>query len=103
MARVLVLEPDRELRALFARQLVSIGHEAVADGEPDAVLVEPADPAMLRQALALRNARPELPIICVSIADDPRVAHELQPSSFLVKPFAVGMLRVALEAALTPV
>jgi len=105
VARVLILEPDAELRRLFTLQLSSIGHEVADDAgaDPDLLLVEPASNAMFRRALGMRHARPDLPIVCVSISEDTRIARDLAPSSFLVKPFPVDRLRAALAEALAPV
>jgi hypothetical protein len=102
MATVLVLEPLAEVRELFAFQLARIGHQPVYDRTTayDALLVEPADPLMLRRAVELRKTRPELPVVCASIEDNPRVADPLRPCTYLVKPFGVERLRRALDAEL---
>jgi hypothetical protein len=104
MATVLVLDPLAEVRDLFALQLLRIGHKPVYDDDvaADAVLVEPADPAMLQRAIELRKDRPGLPIVCASIEDDGRVADALRPCTFLVKPVGVERLRLALDAELNP-
>jgi hypothetical protein len=104
MATVLVLDPIVEVRDLFALQLLRIGHMPVyeSDAAPDALLVEPADPAMLDRAIEMRKARPGLPIVCASIADDARVAELLRPCTYLVKPVGVERLRQAFDEELSP-
>jgi CheY-like chemotaxis protein len=101
MSRVLVLEPDRDVRVLFGRLVRHLGHEPVlhaADGGVDIVLIEPASPPARRILAAVREHRPDLHVICASVypqEDVPGVAANV----FLPKPISLA----ALEAALTAV
>ena len=103
---VLIAEPHNEVRSLLVHIVERGGHRplltAPADSaEIDAVIVEPGAPGTYELALRLRTARPELPIICVSVyGREPRV-DALRPSAFLLKPFAIGDLENAITAART--
>jgi CheY-like chemotaxis protein len=62
MARVLILEPDAEVRELIGRVVSRLGHEALAPARPprrapagiEAIILEPDWPAGLELARALR-------------------------------------------------
>ena len=108
MARILVCEPNSEVRALLAHVVARLGHEPcfVGNGAGDALpddadvlLVEPADRRALAAAQALRQRDDELPIVCTSIYPATRGAHGLRPVAYLVKPVPLGELeRVLVEA-----
>jgi CheY-like chemotaxis protein len=107
MALFLIIEPDEDIRRLYAAVVRGLGHEAALfDGlptaRPDVVLVEPADPESLAAALRLQRDHPGLPIICASI-DKP--THEetqgLQVTTYLLKPFRLVDLTDALHVALS--
>jgi CheY-like chemotaxis protein len=101
--KVLILEPDAELRDLFAHIIGRLGHEAVGASNGtrlDLVLLEPVSDEDLAVARALRREQPELPVICAStISADGRVA-ELSPVSYLLKPFSPAELSRAIDRAL---
>jgi CheY-like chemotaxis protein len=115
MKRVLVLEPDAEVRTLYQRAIERLGHAATFadDGgldalpEIDAVLVEPGSPLELGVARDLRAQRPDVPIVCASIFPaqgfgvGPTAGFGLEPVAFLEKPFRLGALEDALRLALT--
>jgi CheY-like chemotaxis protein len=108
MPSVLISEPHVEVRELLARVVEAMGYEAVVD-EPssseaiDILLIEPGSEQALARAQRLRAARPELPIVCVSIYPPQLESDLLYPSAYLIKPFSVaelqGVLRNALAAA----
>ena len=109
MALFLIIEPDEDIRRLYAAVAHGLGHEvAFYDGlpmtRPDAVVVEPSDPAALAAALRLQQDQPNLPIICASI-DKPtsKEAQALQATSYLLKPFRLVDLTEALQTALSQV
>jgi len=109
MALFLIIEPDEDIRRLYAAVAHGLGHEvAFYDGlplgRPDAVVVEPSDPASLAAALRLQQDQPNLPIICASI-DKPtsKEAQALQATSYLLKPFRLVDLTEALQTALSQV
>jgi CheY-like chemotaxis protein len=107
MALFLIIEPDEDIRRLYAAVVRGLGHEAALfDGlptaRPDVVLVEPADPASLSAALRLQRDHPGLPIICASI-DKPKdeETQGLQVTTYLLKPFRLVDLTDALQLALS--
>jgi len=107
MGRIAVLEPAAEVRELFVLVIARGGHEPVlvSDAVPadaDAVVVEPASEPHLTLALEARRARPELPIVCVSILPRDATLPELAPHAYLVKPFPAAELIRALHSALGP-
>jgi CheY-like chemotaxis protein len=102
VARIGIIEPQQEVRDLFAHVVARLGHELV-EGVPedvDLLLVEPADPAALAAAASLRSRRPDLPIVCASILPQMPEARALAPAAYLLKPFALAELGAALTAAL---
>lgn len=103
MARVLVLEPDDDLRQLFAHMLRHLGHEVVRpEHAPDTevLLVEPSADDELALACSLRRHRPDLPVVCASIHSPGEETRCLAPCAHLVKPFGLVDLETALESVL---
>jgi CheY-like chemotaxis protein len=107
MASFLIIEPDEDIRRLYAAVVRGLGHEAAFyDGVPgvksDVVLVEPADPNSLAAALRLQREHPALPIVCASI-DQPtgEQAQALRATAYLLKPFRLLDLTEALQTALS--
>lgn len=103
IASVLILDPDPEIRALFARIVGRLGYQPLLDygdpEEPDVVLVEPGDPGLLAGARALKTRRPELPVICASIHPAIAGAHPIESVTYLLKPFRAAALAQALAGA----
>jgi CheY-like chemotaxis protein len=108
VARVLIVDPDREITDLFAHAVKRLGHvplgwddamhaEAV---EADVALVEPARPRALDFARALRAANPRIAIVVVSIRSRGGPDRELDAVAHLDKPFERRELERALSAAL---
>ena len=102
MPRVLVHEPDRELRELFGRMLESLGFTPVTGGDAVAALVEPGDLAGRLLLHTLRLSRPELPVVCVSVYPLDDEVAALAPAAYLTKPVSTADLGGALAAALAP-
>jgi CheY-like chemotaxis protein len=108
VARVLIVDPDREITDLFAHSVARLGHVAqqwhegmtVADVEADVVLVEPARPRSHAFARALRAARPDIAIVVVSIRMRGGADRELGAVAHLDKPFERSELAQALAVAL---
>jgi CheY-like chemotaxis protein len=104
VARILILEPEAELRDLFSRVARRLGHESVTDAAGDAVdavLVEPENARSLAAARDLHDRFPNVPVICASIASaSSDVRRELHPRRYLLKPFPVAELERALNDAL---
>ena len=107
MALFLIIEPDEDIRRLYAAVVRGLGHVAaffagLPTARPDVVLVEPADPGSLAAALRLQHDHPGLPIVCASI--DERNREELQvllATTYLLKPFSLSELTDALQLALS--
>lgn len=104
MARVAIGEPYAEVRELLVRVVESAGWQAVVEPDDvagaDVVLVEPGDARSFELARRLREARPELPVVCVSIYPAGPETESLSPTAYLVKPFSVGELQRVLASAL---
>lgn len=109
MARILISEPDDDVRRLLERMFASLGHEPIAVMMPtpeqllsaDVLVVEPADPIGMVLAQAASIARASLPLICASGAAPPPESAELGVvfATALVKPFTIEQLRAAIERA----
>ena len=105
MARVLILEPDEEIRELFAHMLTRLGHEPLTSAEEagscDAVLLEPAWEPGVALTWRLRHERRDLPVIAASVlSSPPGGASPLPVVRHLVKPFTLVQLADAVAEAL---
>jgi len=107
MATILLSEADPDVRRLLIVLLNRLGHEPVVLGSGststdtgDLLLLEPASPACLEQARAVRERQPEIPIICVSILPSEAWFSDGGPPTYLAKPFTLEQLDAALDAAL---
>jgi DNA-binding response OmpR family regulator len=104
VARILIVEPHADIRALFAHVVRRAGHEPVLaelhEGCPDvdAAVIEPGDGPGLACARRLRALG--RPVVFASIFPAEQETLELQPAAYFVKPFALAELEQALEAAL---
>jgi hypothetical protein len=74
MASILLSEADPDVRRLLVVLLERLGHEAIVlEGgvstppSADLMLLEPSEPTRLEQARAIREQRPSLPVVCVSV------------------------------------
>ncbi len=111
--RILICEPQAEVRDLLAHVVERLGHEpvfpagrpddAVPGGGVDIVLVEPADPAARVTAETLMRRQEGIPVVCASIDPDSGQARGLRPVAYLVKPFGLAELERALTAAVESV
>jgi DNA-binding response OmpR family regulator len=86
---VLVLEPDRDVLELIELILRGTGIAVASDADAaDALIVDPAYAELFERAAALKRSRPELRVVCVSIAPpEPHVVEALDPIAYLQKPF----------------
>ncbi|MGI8606152.1 MAG: hypothetical protein ACR2L0_03210 [Gaiellaceae bacterium] len=108
MATIMVADEHDEVQLLLSYVVARVGHTPVswtaALGDVvlgfEALLVEPAYPGCFRYAQAVRNARPELPIVCVSIYPPTPEVSALGGVVHLLKPFSLSKLESALEQAL---
>jgi len=108
VASILISDPDPETRTLLELLILRLGHRPVgprdlASGEElELLLLEPASPANLRQARALRRRLERLPIVCVSVAPQSSEALALRPAAYVMKPFRRSELERAVTEALAP-
>ena len=103
MAHIALRHPEGDVRRLIEPALSRLGHVIVVDeaqAGADVLVLEPASEPDLEAARLLRGARPDLPIVCVSIAPAFPEALELEPDAYLVKPFTVAGLRSTVEGLL---
>src|SRR6059036_1905680 len=100
MARILFLEPHRDVRELFSQVAKRLGHDAVETvgaEQLDVVVLEPSSGRDVQRARGLLERFPALAIICASIHPQSRETREqLDPVAYLVKPFPLAELERAL-------
>jgi CheY-like chemotaxis protein len=107
MALFLIIEPDEDIRRLYAAVVRGLGHEAEffngsPAADPHVVLVEPSHRESFDAVVQLRRDRPHLPVVCASIhkaAED--MSDVLQATTHLLKPFSLVELTDALQLALS--
>jgi CheY-like chemotaxis protein len=109
VARILILEPNPDVRLLFEAQLRQLGHDPVVwehgpvDLESlDCAVVEPAPAEALERARELRRELPDLPIVFISTRPPSVETAALRPRRHLVKPVLLGRLERLLDEALRP-
>lgn len=104
MGRILICEPDPEVRELLRHVIERHGHEPVVEPnglkDLDAVVVEPSDVLSVEVAQSARAVDPELPIVCASIEPPTAGSRRLGPAAHVVKPFTLSEFDRALSAAL---
>ena len=104
MGRILICEPDPEVRELLRHVIERHGHEPVVEANGmrnlAAVVVEPSDVVSVEIAQAARAVDPELPIVCASIEPPTPGSRTLLPAAHIVKPFTLSEFDRALTAAL---
>jgi CheY-like chemotaxis protein len=103
VGRILILEPQPDIRELVRRVAARLGHQTLIELSPehpevDAVVVEPESYRALKVAQELRERSPELPIICASIAPPNDTTRALRPAAHLQKPFTLEELQRVLVA-----
>ena len=104
MARILISEPNPDVRQLFEHMVRRLGHEPLAlwsvtpdtAATIDLMLVESADPACTDLAIEARRLHPVLPVVAVTVLP-PAAESALHPDAHLLKPFALGELRTVIE------
>src|SRR3954452_22118851 len=105
VARILIVEPHADIRALLEHVVRRLGHEPVVaewyrTDLPDvqAAVIEPGDPHGIPFARMLRERG--VAFVFASIFPAERESLELEPAAYFVKPFALNELESALETAL---
>jgi CheY-like chemotaxis protein len=107
MGRILILEPQPDVRDLWAHVAERLGHESVTEVPPnpdaapvDVIVLEPDGPRGLAIARALRERFPEIRLVCASTVPPTReLRRELSPHAYLTKPFPLAALERALADA----
>jgi CheY-like chemotaxis protein len=110
MSRILISEPNPDVRQLFEHMIRRLGHEPLAMWSVtsetvaaiDLLLVESADPACADLAVEARRLRPALPVVVASIFP-PDADSTIQPDAHLLKPFPLGELRAVIDSLLSRV
>jgi len=104
VARVLICEPHPEVRELLCRIVVRLGHVPVLEdarlGPVDAILLEPAHAPSVERAAAFKAVDEDTPVVCASIDLPNAGTRRLDPTAYLVKPFALPDVEHALTQAL---
>jgi CheY-like chemotaxis protein len=103
MAYIALRHPKDDVRQLIEHALLRLGHVTVPEHEEHhahVLVVEPASEPDLEAAQRLREAHPDLPIVCISILPAFDEALELEPAAYLVKPFTIAGLRSTVEGVL---
>lgn len=105
MARVLIIEPERDLRRLAEQAVLELGHEplladADAPAAPVDVLLLAASAEAAERASALRRRQPGLAIVCLGVTPASRAIRALGPVTHLMKPYTLAELDAALSRAL---
>jgi hypothetical protein len=91
--RVLIAEPDADVRSMLAVAVARLGHEPVYTGEADAVLLEPAC------LVAQDQVQPDRPVVCFSIYPEERGLAPAGTVAYLQKPASSASLGAALRIA----
>lgn len=105
MARVLIVDPEPDLRLLAAEAVTELGHEAVVLDEPasqteaDVLMIAPCE-HMQQVVDRLREASHGLSVIVVSVGAPDQEARALRGADFLAKPYTLEALDRALGRAL---
>lgn len=104
MARVLIVDPEPDLRLLAADAVTELGHEALLE-EPappaaaDVLMIAPCED-MRSMVARLRASCHGLSVILVSVGPPGDETNALHPEGFLAKPYTLKALDRALERAL---
>ena len=107
MASILILEGDPDVRRLLLILLADGGHAATAldpdhdvPADIDVLLLDPTSRMHFEQARRAREARPGLPIVCMSFVQVGRFPATDGPLVHLEKPFTPAELEAAIVLAL---
>jgi len=97
--RILVCEPDRDVRALLELSLQKLGYEAVGAGAGgvDAVLLEPGCAVSRAQLRRFGDVVP--PVVCLSVHPPEEELAPPETVAYLTKPVRRAWLDAALRRA----
>ncbi|MBA2666292.1 MAG: GAF domain-containing protein [Trueperaceae bacterium] len=117
-ATILVVDDDREIRALLRQELEETGHAvieaadgraalaAVATHRPDLVILDVMMPELsgFDVAAVLKNdpGTASIPIIILTVVQDPQRGYRLGVDRYLTKPVDMAMLLHEVQALLSP-
>jgi hypothetical protein len=104
VARVLIAEPEPDLRLLAEQAVLELGHEPLLLGAHPAgthvdVLLLATSPDAVAIARAHRRHDPALPIVCLGTLTASADIRRLRPVAHLVKPYTLSDLGRALTRA----
>jgi hypothetical protein len=104
VARVLIAEPEPDLRLLAEQAVLELGHEPLLLGAHPAgthvdVLLLATSPDAVAIARAHRRHDPALPIVCLGTLTASADIRRLRPVAHLVKPYTLSDLGRALTQA----
>jgi hypothetical protein len=105
MARILIIEPEPDLRSLAEQAVLELGHEPVlfddhAQGDPVDVAMLATFDGMAAVANELRRRLDNVPIICLDTQPVNIKARALAPIAHLIQPYTLAQLRTVLDRAL---
>jgi hypothetical protein len=101
VANIRIVEADAETRTLLEILVVRLGHELDAGVPPDLLIVEPVSPDAAETVRTLRAARPELPVITVSILSPGPELAAVRASRHVEKPVSGPRLAAAIDHVLS--
>jgi len=104
VARVLIAEPEPDLRLLAEQAVLELGHEPVllgahTAGAPVDVLLLATSADAVAIARAHRRDDPGLPIVCLGTLSASAEIRRLEPVAHLLKPYTLTDLARALTRA----
>jgi CheY-like chemotaxis protein len=105
MARILIIEPEPDLRSLAEQTVLELGHEPVlfddhAQDDPVDVVMLATFDGMATVANELRRRLDDPPMIFVGTQPASSKARALAPVAHLIEPYTLGQLRAVLALAL---
>lgn len=109
MRRILICEPQQDVRRLLERMIARAGDMPIVVQDPtpaklrsaDVLVVETAAPHGATLAQLARAASPSLPIVCASVTVPSRELAEIVDfAAVLVKPYTAEQLIGAVDGAL---
>jgi hypothetical protein len=105
MARVLIIEPEPDLRSLAEQAVLELGHQPVLfddhdQDEPVDVVILATFDGMAAVANELRRRRHDLPIICLDTRPATSSTRALAPVGHLIEPYTLAQLQNVLDRAL---
>ncbi len=104
MARILIAEPEPDLRLLAEQAVLELGYEPVlleayTAGTPVDVLLLATSEDAVAIAQAHRRGDPALPIVCLGTLALTAEIRRLEPIAHLLKPYTLSDLAQALTRA----